>query len=75
MIINLSKRKFYKKKEKNSIYRLSMAPDSYFGEESDEFKEFQNLIEVRKKRRISVVECMHSAIRITMLWFSLKFPQ
>ena len=71
MIINLYKGQWYRKKEKNAIYRLSMAPDEYMSKDSEEFKEFKKLIETRKMRRMSVVECLHSSIRLTMLWFSL----
>lgn len=74
-IINIYKQRFYQVKEKDSLYRLKMSTNMYLAKDSEEYKEFQNLISIRMNRRISAMECFHSTIRLTLLWFSLKFPK
>lgn len=75
IVINFFKNKHYKKKEKNLLYRFSMAINTEIKKGSEAHNLFKDLIEARRVRRISNLEVVHSFFRMIMLWKDLKYPR
>ena len=74
-IINIYKQRLFNVAEGELKFRLKMSPDKGLKKGSESMQIFDALVNVRKQRRISNMEVIHSIIRLVMLWWSLKLPK